>query len=63
MAELPVLSMAMLTAYVFYRFTETERPGYLYATAILFSFTVWTKQTAVFVACGSCSMLDLKATF
>lgn len=50
MAELPVLSMTMLTAYVFYRFTETERPSYLYATAILFSLTLWTKQTAVFLA-------------
>ena len=49
MGELPVLSMALLTAYVFYCYTETERPGYLYATAILFSLTVWTKQTAVFL--------------
>ena len=50
MAELPVLSLTMLTAYVFYRFTETKRSGYLYATAILLIFTVCTKQTAVFVA-------------
>jgi len=49
MAELPVLSMALLTAYVFYYYTETQRPGYLYATAILLSLTIWTKQTAVFL--------------
>jgi len=50
MGELPVLSMALLTAYVFYRYTENQRPGYLYAAAILFSLTVWTKQTGVFLA-------------
>jgi hypothetical protein len=50
MAELPALSVTMLTAYLFYRFTETGRSGFLYATAILFSFSVYTKQTAVFAA-------------
>ena len=60
MAEIPVLSMALLTAYVFYRFTETERPGYLYATAILFSLTVWTKQTGVFLALWFLPYLAIK---
>jgi len=50
MGELPVLSMALVTGYVFYRYTENERPGYLYATAVIFSLTVWTKQTGVFLA-------------
>jgi len=50
MGEVPVLSMAMLTAYLFHRFIQTERSRYLYATAIAFSLAVWTKQTAVFLA-------------
>ena len=49
MAELPALSMAMLTAYVFYRFTETERSVYLYTTVILLILTLCTKMTTVFV--------------
>lgn len=50
MAEVPVLSMALLTGYLFYRFTETEQSRYLYATAFAFGLAVWTKQTAVFLA-------------
>ncbi|MCF6158968.1 MAG: glycosyltransferase family 39 protein [wastewater metagenome] len=49
MAEIPALSMTMLTAYIFYRYTETEKPVFLYATAIAFSLTVWTKQTTIFI--------------
>ncbi len=49
MAEIPALSMAMLTACIFYRFLENGKPAYLYTTAITFSLTVWTKQTAVFI--------------
>lgn len=49
MAELPVLSMAMVTGYVFYRYTESDRPVYLYWAALLFGLTCWTKQTAVFL--------------
>jgi hypothetical protein len=49
MGELPVLSMAMITGYVFYRYTESDRPVYLYWTALLFGLTCWTKQTAVFL--------------
>lgn len=49
MGELPLLSMAMITGYVFYVYTETERPLYLYAAAILLGLTVWTKQTALFL--------------
>lgn len=47
MGELPLLSMAMLTGYVFYRYTETDKPVYMYSAAFLFSTTVWTKQTAI----------------
>ena len=50
MAELPLLSMTMVTGYSFYRFTDTRSIRWLYATAILFSLTVWTKQTAVYLA-------------
>jgi hypothetical protein len=50
MGELPVLSMAMLTGYVFYRYTETDRPAFLYWAALLFGLTCWTKQTAVFLS-------------
>ena len=50
MAEIPVLSMAVLTGYLFYRYVETERPGYIYATAIVYSLAVWTKQTMMYLA-------------
>lgn len=49
MGEIPVLSMVMFTGYIFYRYIETENSGYLFGTAILFSLSVWTKQTAVFI--------------
>jgi len=49
MAELPALSMAMVTAYAYYRYTESDRPVYLYWAALLFGLACWTKQTAVFL--------------
>lgn len=49
MAEIPALSMALLTAYIFYRFIETEKPVYLYTSAMVFSVSLWTKQTAIFL--------------
>ena len=49
MAELPVLSMGLLAGYLFYRYSETNKPSYLYSTAIIFSLACWTKQTAVFL--------------
>lgn len=50
MSDIPQLSMVLATGYVFYRYTETDRPAYLYLTALLFGIAVWTKQTAVFMA-------------
>ena len=50
MGELPVLSMAMVTSYVFYRYTESDRPIHLYWAALLFGLTCWTKQTAVLLS-------------
>jgi 4-amino-4-deoxy-L-arabinose transferase-like glycosyltransferase len=49
MAELPVLSMGLLAGYLFYRYTETDNPSFLYSTAVVFSLACWTKQTAVFL--------------
>lgn len=48
MAEIPVLSMVLVTAYFFYRFLETSAGKYLYLTAIFLGLAAWTKQTAVF---------------
>ncbi|MHB8916049.1 MAG: ArnT family glycosyltransferase [Thiobacillus sp.] len=50
MSDVPLLSMVLVTGYVFYRYTETDRPAYLYLAALLFGIAVWTKQTAVFMA-------------
>ena len=50
MSDIPLLSMVLVTGYAFYRYTETDRPLYLYLTALLFGAAVWTKQTAVFMA-------------
>lgn len=49
MSDIPLLSMVLVTGYAFYRYTETDRPAYLYLTALLFGMAVWTKQTAVFI--------------
>jgi hypothetical protein len=40
--------MMMITGYLFFRYTENEKPVFLYATAFLFCLSVWTKQTEVF---------------
>jgi hypothetical protein len=50
MGELPLLSMTMLTCYLFYRYVETDRKCYLFGCAISFVLTVWTKQTAFYLA-------------
>ncbi len=50
MGELPLLSMSMLTLYLFYRYTETNSAKHLFLTALAFSATVWTKQTAFYLA-------------
>lgn len=54
MAELPVLSMVLLTGSLFYKYTETDDAKYLYQTAIVFSLACWTKQTAVFMILWFC---------
>lgn len=54
MAELPVLSMVLLTSYLFYQYTETDKAKYLYQTAIIFSLACWTKQTAIFMILWFC---------
>lgn len=50
MAELPVLSMAMITGYLFHRYLEGGRAPWLYAAAAAFCTAVWTKQTAAVLA-------------
>jgi putative flippase GtrA len=48
MAEIPVLSMILLTAYWVYRYGEGDGPEYLYFSVFSFAAALWTKQTAVF---------------
>lgn len=50
MTEIPVLSMALLTALFFYQYCENEKPINLYICAVLFSMTIWTKQPAFFIS-------------
>ncbi len=50
MGELPLLSMTMLTCYLFYRYVETDNTRFLFACAVSFVLSVWTKQTAFYLA-------------
>lgn len=50
MGEIPLLAMAMITVYYFYRYSETQSAKYLYFTTILFCLTAWTKQTGAYLA-------------
>jgi hypothetical protein len=50
MGELPLLSMAMLTCYLFYRYVETYQARFLFGCAFAFVLAVWTKQTAFYLA-------------
>jgi hypothetical protein len=48
MGEWPVLAMVLLTGYLFYRYSETDTPRYLYGAALALALAMWTKQTAGF---------------
>ncbi|MDD2658638.1 MAG: GtrA family protein [Methylococcales bacterium] len=48
MAEIPVLSMILLTAYWLYKYSEGDGAKYLYFSIFSFVAALWTKQTAVF---------------
>lgn len=50
MGEIPLLAMAMITVYYFYRYSETQSAKYLYITTVLFCLTAWTKQTGAYLA-------------
>lgn len=50
MGELPLVSMTMLTAYLFHRYVETNSPKILFSMAVAFTATVWTKQSAFYLA-------------
>ena len=49
MSDLPVLAMVLATGYMFYRYTESDQPRYIYWAALFFGAAVWTKQPAVFM--------------
>lgn len=49
MAEVPLVSMTMLTAMVFHRYVDTGNARYLYWTALLLGLCMWTKQTAFYL--------------
>lgn len=49
MGEIPLLAMAMITAYFFYRYSESQAAKYLYLTTVFFCLTAWTKQTSIFL--------------
>ena len=49
MSDLPLLFLLMLLGYLFHRSTESPRPVYRYASALVFVLAVWTKQTAIFL--------------
>ena len=50
MGELPLVSMSMLLAYVFYRYVETNSAKFLFFTAATLVAAIWTKQTAFYLA-------------
>ena len=50
MGELPLVSMTMLVAYLFYRYVETNSAKFLFFTAAALVAAVWTKQTAFYLA-------------
>lgn len=63
MLDVPALSMVLITAYIFYRYTEQQSPGWLYAAAIVFSLTLWTKQTTMFMVLWIVGYLFFKKQF
>ena len=48
MAEVPVLSMILFTAYWVYRYSEGDGSKYFYFSVFSFAAALWTKQTAAF---------------
>lgn len=49
MGEVPVLSMALITAFFYYGYTSTGKTSFLVLTALAAVLSVWTKQTALFL--------------
>ncbi len=49
MAELPALSMMLVTAYFIWRYGEGHGDRFVYLSAAAFALTLWTKQTAAFM--------------
>jgi hypothetical protein len=50
MAEIPVVSVALVTAFFYQRYIATGSTGALWGTVLAAVVAVWTKQTAVFLA-------------
>ncbi len=49
MAEVPVVSMSLITAYFFCRYIDTGAVRHIFLTTIFFGLAAWTKQTAVYM--------------
>ncbi len=49
MLEIPVLSITLITANLFWRYSESGKLSLLYLTGIFFSMALWTKQPAIFM--------------
>jgi hypothetical protein len=49
LADLPALSMMLITAYLVWCYTQGDGDRYAYLAAISFALTLWTKQTTIFM--------------
>ncbi len=47
--DIPALSMMLICAYLAWRYAEGDGDRYIYLAAICFAFSIWTKQTTVFM--------------
>ncbi|MCP4397229.1 MAG: glycosyltransferase family 39 protein [bacterium] len=49
MSEIPTLSLIVVSAYLFYRYCESEKTRYAFAFSLIFSLSIYAKHTAVFM--------------
>lgn len=47
MSEMPTIALIVLSAYLLLRYISMEKAGYIYAFAVVFSISVYSKHTAV----------------
>jgi len=50
MSEIPTLSLVIAATYLFYKYCEEEKRGYIYAFAIVFALSLYSKHTALLMA-------------